>query len=139
MKRCLVVLLSVAPLMAQGSTDVAEPLVDLEHLAPTVEQGRAVFAEREQGHCVLCHAVSTLDVPFQGDVGPAMDGIGARLTPAQIRYRIIDASQLNPDTIMPPYFRSTGLQQVATEHAGQTVLIAEQIEQLVFYLSELKD
>ena len=38
MKRCLVALLSVVPLMSQGSTDVAEPLVNLEHLAPTVEQ-----------------------------------------------------------------------------------------------------
>ncbi len=136
--------LLTASLSARGATAVAddalnEPLVDLERVELSMAAGRAVFAEREQGHCVLCHQVSSLDAAFQGNVGPTMDGIGSRLTSAQIRYRIVDASLLNPDTIMPPYYRTGGLTQVAAEHRGQPVLSAVQIEQLVYYLSGLKE
>ena len=138
------VLLFVMPMSVVNAADISddvlpEPLVALDRIQLDAVQGRAVFAEREQGHCVLCHAVDGLDVPFQGDVGPTMSGIGSRLTPAQIRYRIVDASQLNPDTIMPPYYRTEGLKQVSEDYVGETVLSAEQIEQLVFYLASLRD
>ena len=35
--------------------------------------GRAIFSDRESGHCVLCHQVDGLEVPFQGNLGPADD------------------------------------------------------------------
>ena len=146
MRRFLVAVIAVATLPAASAVwsradgdAMPEPLTDLARIELTVAAGAAVFVEREQGHCVLCHQVSSLDAPFQGNVGPTMDGIGSRLTPAQIRYRIVDASLLNPDTIMPPYYRTEGLTQVAEEHQGQPALNAEQIEQLVYYLSGLRD
>ena len=112
-----------------------QPLTDA---VVTVAQGREVFVARELGHCVLCHRVDDLDVAFQGDLGPALDDVGARLSPAQIRLRIIDASRLNPATIMPPYYRTEALHRVSPEHAGRPVLTALQIEQLVRYLSSLE-
>lgn len=103
-----------------------------------VAAGAQVFAARDQGHCVLCHQVQTLDAPFQGNIGPDLTGVGSRLSPAQIRYRIMDASQLNPATTMPPYYRVEGLSRVAPEFQGKTALTAAQIEDLVAYLEQLK-
>jgi len=97
--------------------------------------GKAIFAEREQGHCVLCHAITDLDASFQGNVGPDLSDIGMRLTPAQIRLRIVDASRVNPETVMPPYYRTQRLNQVATAYAGTPMLPAQDIEHLVAYLT----
>jgi sulfur-oxidizing protein SoxX len=40
---------------------------------------------------------------------------------------------------MPPYYRIDGLTRVAPAFAGKPVLSAEQIEDVVAYLSTLKD
>ncbi|MCA8899753.1 MAG: sulfur oxidation c-type cytochrome SoxX [Hyphomonas sp.] len=98
-------------------------------------RGQSVFASREEGHCVLCHRVDGLDAEFQGNVGPALTGIGGRLTAGQIRYRIIDAQQIWPDTVMPSYYRTSGLRQVGHAYEGKPTLSAQQIEDLVAYLS----
>lgn len=103
------------------------------------ERGRAIFVAREGGHCVLCHAVDGLDAAFQGNVGPALSDVGARLTPGQIRLRIVDASRLNPDTVMPPYYRIDGLHQVSRGLEGQPVLSSSQVEDLVAYLAALDE
>ncbi|MEN3949998.1 sulfur oxidation c-type cytochrome SoxX [Iodidimonas sp. SYSU 1G8] len=101
------------------------------------ETGRAIFVARESGHCVLCHVVADLDAPFQGNVGPALSDVGARLTPGQIRLRIVDASRLNPDTVMPPYYRVHGLHQVSHGLEGKPVLSSQQIEDLVAFLATM--
>jgi sulfur-oxidizing protein SoxX len=100
-------------------------------------KGRAIFVARESGHCVLCHVVAGLDAPFQGNVGPSLSDVGARLTPGQIRLRIVDASRLNPDTVMPPYYRTHGLNQVSHGLEGKPVLSSQQIEDLVAFLATL--
>ena len=101
-------------------------------------RGIAVFTERDQGHCVLCHAIGGLDADFQGDVGPALTGLGARLTPGQIRLRVADAQRIWPQTVMPSYYRTGGLHQVGRDYQGKPALTAQQIEDLVAYLSGLK-
>ncbi len=98
-------------------------------------RGEKVFAEREQGHCVLCHAIDGLDADFQGDVGPTLTAVGTRLTPAQIRLRVADAQKIWPETVMPSYYRTGDLNQVAPEYQGKPALTASQIEDLVAYLS----
>lgn len=125
---CFAVRLAVA-------ADTMPPLVEL---TANPAEGKRIFAEREAGHCVLCHRVASLDAPFQGNLGPALTGVGSRLSAGQIRLRIVDASRLNPDTIMPPYFRREGLQQVGEAYRGSTVLSAEQIEHLVAWLASLE-
>jgi sulfur-oxidizing protein SoxX len=112
--------------------EIRLPLIDVES---SVEEGAKVFVSRESGHCVLCHKIADIEASFQGNLGPDLSTVGARLTPAQLRYRIVDASRLNPHTIMPPYFRTAGLSQVATEVVGETVLSEIQIEQLVEFLA----
>ncbi|MEM6999317.1 MAG: sulfur oxidation c-type cytochrome SoxX [Pseudomonadota bacterium] len=119
----------------------AKPQKPDDRLAPLHEQpgdaarGQAVFVSRTAGHCVLCHAIQGLKADFQGDVGPDLSSIGARLTAAQIRFRIVDAAQLNPDTIMPPYYRTSGLHQVQAAYQNQPALSASEVEDLVAFLS----
>ena len=37
--------------------------------------GQSLFINREQGHCILCHQLSSLEAPFQGNLGPSLDGV----------------------------------------------------------------
>jgi len=124
----------LSPSLIVGDT-IPEPLTNK---AGSASLGAAIFVERDRGHCVLCHAVSNLDAPFQGDIGPDLSDVGARLTARQIRLRIVDASILNPETVMPPYYRTQGLHQVAEAHIGAPVLPAQDIEDLIAYLMSLK-
>ena len=100
--------------------------------------GKTVFVDRDQGHCVLCHKIDGLDAEFQGNIGPDLSTVGDRLSPAQIRFRLVDLQSLMPDTVMPSYYRLHDLNQVQAQFQGQTILNAEQIEHLVAYLSSRK-
>lgn len=114
-------------------SDGQSSLTDQPGRAPV---GKSVFNDRDKGHCLLCHQLSTNKAPFQGTIGPALDGVGNRLTDEQLRFRIVDQSRLNPETVMPAYYKTTGLSQVASEFKGKTVLTAQEIEDLVVYLAE---
>lgn len=101
-------------------------------------RGRAIVLDRHVGLCLLCHSGPFPEERFQGDLAPSLAGVGARLSAGQIRLRIVDASRVNPQTIMPPYYRKEGLARVAPSHAGKTVLSAQQIEDVVAFLVTLK-
>lgn len=102
-------------------------------------RGRAIVANRSVGLCLLCHSGPIPEERFQGNLAPSLAGAGGRWSVAQLRLRIVDGSRLNPDTIMPPYYRTTGLQRVARPFEGKTILTAEQIEDVVAYLATLKE
>jgi L-cysteine S-thiosulfotransferase len=102
-------------------------------------RGRAIVANRNVGLCLLCHSGPIPEERFQGTLAPSLSGAGARWSVAQLRLRIVDGARLNPDTIMPPYYRTTGLQRVAKFFEGKTILTAEQIEDVVAYLATLKE
>ena len=102
-------------------------------------RGRAIVANRSVGLCLLCHSGPIPEERFQGNLSPNLSGAGTRWSVAQLRLRIVDGSRLNPDTIMPPYYRTTGLVRVARAFEGKTILTAEQIEDVVAYLATLKD
>jgi len=129
-----VLLLGAHTATADRSDATPEPLVAERGSAAA---GREIFVDRSTGHCVLCHRVADLDAPFQGNLGPDLSGIGQRLSAAQIRYRIVDVSRLNPATIMPPYYRTESLHQVGEAYRGKTVLTGVEIEHLVAYLASL--
>lgn len=106
--------------------------------AGDAERGRKIVLDRHVGLCLLCHSGPFPEERFQGDLAPNLSGVGARLSAGQIRARIVDASRVNPNTIMPPYFRTENLQRVAPAYRGKTVLSAEQIEDVVAFLITLK-
>ncbi len=102
-------------------------------------RGRAIVANRSVGLCLLCHSGPIAEERFQGDLAPSLAGVGTRWSAGQLRLRIVDGSRLNADTIMPPYYRTTGLQRVARSFEGKTILTAAQVEDVVAYLVTLKD
>ena len=101
-------------------------------------RGRALVTARDPANCILCHGIAAAAVRFAGDLAPPLDGVGARLSPAQLRLRLVDSSRLNPESIMPAYFRTEGLTQVAPAYRGKTILTGQQVEDLVVYLSTLR-
>jgi sulfur-oxidizing protein SoxX len=101
-------------------------------------RGRAIVASRQVGLCLLCHRGPFPEEHFQGDLAPDLAGAGARSSAGQLRLRIVDASRLNPDTIMPPFYRTEGLTRVAPAFAGKPVLTAAQVEDVVAYLVSLR-
>ena len=104
----------------------------------SVDRGVLIFSNRDQGHCVLCHVVEGLQTPFQGNVGPDLTDIGSRLSDAQLRLRIVDYQIVRPGTLMPSYYRKHDLYQVQKDYGGTTILTAQQVEDLVSYLSQLE-
>lgn len=107
-------------------------------MAGDPERGRKIVLDRYVGLCLLCHGGPFPEERFQGNLAPSLAGVGARLSPEEIRLRIVDASRFNPNTIMPPYFRTEGLERVAPGYRGKTILTAQQIDDVVAFLSTLK-
>lgn len=101
-------------------------------------RGRTLVLARDVANCLLCHGVPEPEVRFSGDVGPPLAGVGTRLTKAQIRLRIVDNTKRDPLSIMPSYFRVDGLQRVAPAYRDKPILTAQQVEDLVAYLSTLR-
>jgi L-cysteine S-thiosulfotransferase len=100
-------------------------------------RGRKIVLDHRLSACILCHAVPDNEGPA-GNIGPPLAGVGARLSAGQLRLRIVDSSRINPDTVMPSYYRTESLNRVPAEQRGKTVLSAQQIEDLVAYLETLK-
>ena len=125
----------VSPTQIDGDS-IPLPLTDA---ITDAAHGEALFVSRDGGHCVLCHQVAGLDAEFQGDVGPALTGIGARLSPGQLRLRVVDYEQVQPGVLMPSYYRIHDLYQVSNAYEGKPVLSAEDVEDVVAYLSSLKE
>lgn len=107
--------------------------------AGDVARGRAIVANRQVGLCLLCHAGPLPEERFQGNLAPDLAGSGARWSQAQLRLRIVDAGRINPDTIMPAYYRIEGLNNVAPAVRGKPILDAQQVEDVVAYLLSLKE
>ncbi len=102
-------------------------------------RGRAIVANRQVGLCILCHGGPFPEVRLQGDLAPDLRGAGTRWSEAQLRLRIVDARRLNPDTIMPSYYRIDGLERVSAAWRGKPILTAGQIEDVIAYLVTLQD
>jgi sulfur-oxidizing protein SoxX len=113
---------------------IVQPLTDMPG---EPSRGREVVAGRD-ANCLLCHVVTEIGQRFMGNVGPPLAGVGARLTPAQLRLRVVDPTQVKPDIAMPAYYRTGSLDRVAEPFRGQPILTAQQIEDVVAYLSTLR-
>jgi len=101
-------------------------------------RGASLAANRSLSMCVLCHALPGQPAAMQGDIGPPLAGVGARLSPMQLRDRLLAPERFNPDTVMPAYGRTSGLQRVPTALQGQPLLTAPQVDDLVAWLVSLK-
>lgn len=102
-------------------------------------RGRTIVIARQIGMCLLCHSGPFPEERFQGDLAPDLKGAGSRWSEGQLRLRIVDASNLNPKTIMPSYYVVDGLNRVTPAFRGKPILTAEQVEDVVAFLATLRD
>lgn len=126
--------LSLVPFIVDGGS-IEKPLA-----APgDAQRGQAIVLDRALSSCVLCHVVPDPERRPMGNIAPPLAGVGARLTAGQMRLRLVDSTLVNPNSVMPPYYRVEGLHQVAPAWRGKPILNAQQIEDMVAWLLTLKD
>ena len=125
---------ALRPYVVSGDT-IAEPLTGT---LGDATRGRALMLERTST-CILCHSGPFPEAKFQGDLAPSLAGAGSRWSEGQLRLRLVDASRLNPGTIMPSYYRVEGMVRVGQAWRGKPILSAEQIEDMVAYLTTLRE
>ena len=109
-------------------------------------EGR-VLMNKGSGNCIACHAVSDLDdLPFHGEIGPNLDGVGDRWSEAELRGIIANAKEMFPETMMPSFYRTTGFIRPGNAFTGKAaqgelepLLTAQQVENVVAYLLTLKE
>ena len=100
-------------------------------------KGREIVISRA-GNCLACHNISSLKEPFQGNIGPSLDEVGNKYSEGELRLRLVDPYYLNPNSLMPSFFRKDGLMRIARQYSGKTILTAEQIEDVISWLLTLK-
>lgn len=145
-----VLLASAAPGSGAGVPADGDPLLGFRQQGDAVQaplgaldgdpqRGLAIVRDRRRGNCLICHELPIDEEPFQGDIGPSLAGVGSRFSAGQIRLRLIDQSRLNPETLMPPYYRVHDLTNVAPDYRGEPALTAQEIEDVVAYLTTLTE
>jgi sulfur-oxidizing protein SoxX len=149
MMRLNLLLLVAAHAMGCISAAAQEPLVAYEVVGEAIPKsltgkpgdpanGRALVVRRETT-CLLCHSGPFPDQRFQGNLSPDLTGTGARWSEGELRLRMVDATRLNEATIMPSFYRIDGLNRVARKLRGKPILTAAEIEDVVAFLTTLKD
>lgn len=103
------------------------------------QRGRLIVIDSHKGSCLACHEMPIPEEPFHGNIGPPLVGVATRLTEGQLRLRIVDEKQINPETIMPGYYRHPKhFTLVSDEYMGKTFLTPQEVEDVVAYLLTLK-
>lgn len=101
--------------------------------------GKRIVTDATNATCLICHPMPIPEQPDAGNLAPDLTGVGSRYTAAELRLRIVDPKVVNPDTIMPAYYRLSGFTRVQPEFAGQTVYGAQDVEDAIAYLLTLAD
>ena len=102
--------------------------------------GRNVFSNRKQGNCLACHVNKEMpEETFHGEVGPALDGVADRWTQAELRGIVTNSKMMFDGTIMPAFYVDSGYERPLEDFAGNSILTAQQVEDVVAYLMTLKE
>lgn len=97
-------------------------------------RGKALISERNAANCLECHTIKK-DKLNGGTKGPALDGVGAALTTAQLRLTVVDFSRVKPRVTMPSFHKSASLLSAGD---SKPTLSAQEVEDVVAYLGTLK-
>ena len=100
--------------------------------------GRKVAINRKKGNCLACHVMPVPEQADHGEVGPPLNDVGSRFSAGEIRLRIVNPKVVNPDTIMPAFYRIHGLHRVQKKWKDKTIISAQDVEDIVAYLVTLK-
>ncbi len=103
------------------------------------KKGRSTAIHRKKGNCLACHTLPAPEQADHGNIGPDLRGVASRYKPAELRLRLVSAKTLNPDTIMPSFYLTTGFHRVQKKWQGKTVISAQDVEDILAYLVTLKE
>ncbi|MCY4541029.1 MAG: sulfur oxidation c-type cytochrome SoxX [Rhodobacteraceae bacterium] len=102
-------------------------------------RGELLVRDASRATCLICHDVPIEGEPDPGNIGPPLAGVALRYTAGELRLRLVDPKQFNPDTIMPSYLRTSDLYEVAQEYRDQSIYSAQDVEDVVAYLLTLDE
>ncbi len=118
----------------------------LTGVAGDPENGRELM-NKGSGNCIACHEVSALsDLPFHGEIGPMLDGVGDRWSEAELRGIVANAKIMFPESMMPSFYKNTGYVRPGNAFTGKAaegtldpLLSAQDVEDVVAFLMTLKE
>ncbi len=103
------------------------------------KRGAKLVVARKKGNCLACHKIQQLsEYPFHGNIGPELSNVASNMTEGEFRLRLVNPKVLNPDTIMPAFYRTEGLHRVMKKFQGKPVLTEQEIEDIIAFLKTLK-
>jgi len=111
-----------------------------------IKRGEDLIAKRKKGNCFACHEIGPLihkavanpkKYADMGKIGPRLDGVGARYTKGELRMLLVDSKQIFPETIMPAFHRKEGLHRVRGKFKDKTILQAQEVEDILAFLTHL--
>lgn len=102
------------------------------------ERGRKLAINRKKGNCLACHILPIPEQPFHGKIGPNLNQVAERYSEGEIRLRVVDPKVLNPDTIMPSFYKYDGFHRILKKFEGKSILSAQEVEDIVAYMLTLK-
>ena len=134
----------IPPQQVPWEDEIAIP-VSLSGTPGDVENGK-ILMNKGAGNCIACHQVTDLaELAFHGEIGPSLDGVGARWSEAELRGIVSNAKRMFPGTMMPAFYKIDGFIRVGEAYTGKPkegevtpLLTAQEIEDLVAYLKTLK-
>lgn len=102
--------------------------------------GASVFKNRKKGNCLSCHVNSDmLDQQFHGEIGPALDGVAGRYETAELRGLLTNSKNTFDGTMMPAFYVDEGYTRVWAKFEGETILTAQEVEDVLAYLQTLSE
>jgi sulfur-oxidizing protein SoxX len=139
---CIGVSAAAADVVAPANVQIKDNAVmaSLTGKSGDAAAGRKAFVNKKLGNCLACHADKDLSAElFHGNVGPTLDGAASRWKPEQLRAILVNSKAVfGPDTVMPGFYSLDVGKHVRKDLIGKTILSAEQIEDIVAYVSTLK-
>jgi sulfur-oxidizing protein SoxX len=135
-----------APKDVQYNEDGAVEM-SLSGVAGDAANGAIIAGTKSKGNCVACHEITALaDVPFHGEIGPSLDGAGARWTEEALRGLLANAKMTFEATMMPAFYKVAGFIRPGDAYTGAAgaeplppILTAQEIEDVVAFLATLKE
>jgi len=140
------VVLSTAAFASEVAPDAVEygdegVMTSLTGVAGDPAAGAETFKSRKLGNCLACHANPDMaGEQFHGDVGPSLEGVADRWEEPMLRAIVANSKQIFTDeTIMPGFYSLEVGKHVRESLVGETILTAQQVEDVVAYLGTLKE
>jgi sulfur-oxidizing protein SoxX len=99
-------------------------------LAQTAEgqpSGYELMTSKQYGNCIACHNMPGVQ-GLVSNFAPSLKGVGQKFSAQELTQWVVDARRFNPDTLMPPFGSTHGLNLV---RPARVILTNEQIALIV--------